>query len=356
MFDLTIEVNQICNLQCRYCYVTAKDGKEMSFIIAAKTIDYALTEARQFRDNILQINFIGGEPIISYELIVRIVDYVEVNKGITLVRYTVSTNGIYLKESNMEFFREYDFMIKVSLDGTRNSNDINRVDFSGRGTYDKVVGRISLLKKYEEETNNIIQLTNVVTGNNYFNFYDNIFHLTYELGFKYIDTGFDINELTKAEYERLSDQIDKVFDLYKNSILTEKAFNLSIIEKSYFSLSGPKSFFSCRGGIVGAYIKSNGNIYACPKAIESGIDFGNVVTGLDVDTLMSINSIEGIENKKCEACKFRDVCRNKKCVFSSLVANGNVNLPSKFGCWLAKKNYHIVLNNKKMFDNLFMRR
>ncbi|WP_425449251.1 radical SAM protein [Dethiothermospora halolimnae] len=354
MFNLTIEINQICNLKCKYCYVVDKDGKEMDFDIALKTIDYGLTEARQFSDNTLQINFIGGEPLISFDLLSKILDHVELKKNSTKVMYTVSTNGIYINKYIMEFLKKYNFLIKTSLDGTKESNDINRVDYSNQGSYDKFINNIDLLRKYEKETGNIIQLTNVVTKNNFTNFYNNILHLTYDLGFKYIDTGFDgLVDLTQDEYDFFNDEIDKTFDYYKNCILSPKAFNFSLIEKKYFDFKAFKSFYSCRGGIVGAYIKTNGDIYACPKANEAGIDFGNVVTGIDLEKIISINNIEGINISKCKSCKFNDICRNQRCVFGNLAANGSINSPSEFGCWLAKKNYNIIIDNKEFFHKIF---
>lgn len=358
MFNITIEINQKCNLRCNYCYVTNKDGKEMSYDIAIKAIDYALTEAQQFSDNTLQINFIGGEPLLSFVFMDRIIDYVEMSKEATHIIYSISTNGILLTDAIMEYLIKYKFLIKISLDGTANSNDINRVDHLGKGSYEKVICKLRLLKNYEVETGNIIQVTNVITNNNYQNFYNNIFHLTHILGFQYIDTGFDVKNMSINEYQCLGEQIDRIFDLYKNSVSTEKAFNFSFIEKCYFNMIKPKSnsFFSCRGGIVGAYIKSDGKIYACPKAIEVEIGFGSVLSGLDLGTLLSINSLDNIDNEVCTACKFNKICSNRRCIFNSMTENGDINKPSEFGCWLAKKSYNIIENNKDFFDNLFLRR
>lgn len=355
---MTLEINQKCNLRCKYCYVTNKDGKEMSFVTAKKAIDYALVEANQFSDNTLQINFIGGEPLLSFELLAKIINYVEVSKKTTHIKYSISTNGMLLSNTIMKYFKKHNFMIKVSLDGTEDSNDINRVDLLGNGSYEKVISKLSLLKEYEIETGNIIQVTNVIVKNNYKNIYNNIFHLTQILGFKYIDTGFDIVNMSTNEYQCLGEQIDMVFDLYKNSVFTESAFNFSFIEKGYFNLIKPKlnSFFSCRGGIVSAYIKSDGRIYACPKAIEVEVNYGSVLSGLDLDMLLHINSLNNIDNDECSMCDLNKICGNKRCVFKSLAENGDINKPSEFGCWLVKKSYSIIKSNKKFFDSIFLRR
>ena len=52
-----------------------------------------------------------------------------------------------------EFFREHAFLIGLSLDGTREMNDAYRVDKSGAGTFDRVVGAARLMQKHNVEFN-----------------------------------------------------------------------------------------------------------------------------------------------------------------------------------------------------------
>ena len=52
-----------------------------------------------------------------------------------------------------EFFRQHNFLIGLSLDGTREMNDAYRVDKSGAGTFDRVVGAARLMQMHNVEFN-----------------------------------------------------------------------------------------------------------------------------------------------------------------------------------------------------------
>lgn len=42
MYNLTLEINQICNLKCRYCYLGDQNGKRMNIETAKLAINMAL--------------------------------------------------------------------------------------------------------------------------------------------------------------------------------------------------------------------------------------------------------------------------------------------------------------------------
>jgi uncharacterized protein len=52
--------------------------------------------------------------------------------GMTFL-HTMQTNGTLLDDEWAAFFKEYDFLIGISLDGPRELHDIYRVDKGGRG-------------------------------------------------------------------------------------------------------------------------------------------------------------------------------------------------------------------------------
>ena len=77
--SLTLQVTQQCNLKCEYCpysggfYNRQHNNRKMSFEIAKKAIDFYFLHSFDIPD--AQIGFYGGEPLIEFEMIRRIVEY-----------------------------------------------------------------------------------------------------------------------------------------------------------------------------------------------------------------------------------------------------------------------------------------
>ena len=79
--------------------------------------------------------------------------------GLT-VEHSIQTNGTLIDEDWARFFRDNRFLVGLSLDGTKDLHDANRVDSQGRGTWNTVARALTLLQKWQVEVN----LLCVVTG------------------------------------------------------------------------------------------------------------------------------------------------------------------------------------------------
>ena len=71
---VTLSLTHNCNLSCRYCYSGRKFEKEMSFVTAQKIVDFAMniTPINQK----IEFSFFGGEPLLCFDLIKQIIDYI----------------------------------------------------------------------------------------------------------------------------------------------------------------------------------------------------------------------------------------------------------------------------------------
>ena len=69
MYTITLEVNQICNLQCSYCYLGEKTNQKMTEEIAYKGLEIAFVNAEKHKDRRLWIDFVGGEAFLSFLLL-----------------------------------------------------------------------------------------------------------------------------------------------------------------------------------------------------------------------------------------------------------------------------------------------
>ncbi|TAG10207.1 MAG: hypothetical protein EAZ42_04665 [Verrucomicrobia bacterium] len=76
----------------------------------------------------MQITFFGGEPLLNYEMIKRIVAYCkEIERlGTKVFTFELITNGTLLDKEVVEFCVEHKFLLFISIDGWKEMHDYNR--------------------------------------------------------------------------------------------------------------------------------------------------------------------------------------------------------------------------------------
>ena len=126
----------------------------MSFDIARQAVDYILSHREDFDDQSVVWDFIGGEPFLEIDLIDQICDYIKEqtfrlnHPWFNSYRFSFSTNGInYDSEKVQRFIKKNHshLSIGITIDGTRQKHDLNRVyKESQKGSYDDVVRNIPL--------------------------------------------------------------------------------------------------------------------------------------------------------------------------------------------------------------------
>jgi uncharacterized protein len=128
----------------------------MSFEIAKQAIDYLLDEKRNFQEDGVIWDFIGGEPFLEIDLIEKICNYAKLemyrrnHKWFNNYRFNFSTNGLNYHESRIQKFIEENhshLSIGITIDGTKLKHNLNRIYRNGKGSYDDVVKNIPLWQK-----------------------------------------------------------------------------------------------------------------------------------------------------------------------------------------------------------------
>lgn len=146
-------VTEDCNLRCKYCYITHKaSGKVMAFETAKKFIDYLFSDAITRQEGIA-LEFIGGEPCLEMQLIDRICDYFKI-KAYEMnsdwywnYRISICTNGVnYASQEVQNFIKKNagKLSMTISIDGTKEKHDAQRVFPNGSGSFDIISKSIPL--------------------------------------------------------------------------------------------------------------------------------------------------------------------------------------------------------------------
>lgn len=122
-------VTQDCNLNCTYCYEAHKSTRTMSFDLA-KTIILKEVGLVQLdtRFEELQIEFMGGEPLMNFDLIRQIVEWLETGPIPVPFICFAATNGILLDEERKDWFRKHRdaIWLGASYDGNTEMQRRNR--------------------------------------------------------------------------------------------------------------------------------------------------------------------------------------------------------------------------------------
>jgi len=122
-------VTHRCNLNCVYCYETYKSDKSMPIEVAKRVVDseFGLVAGSE-RFNELSIDFMGGEPLVRFDLIREIAEWVWSAPRPVPYLLFATTNGTLLDEQAKPWFRQHRkrFYLGLSLDGTPDMHNANR--------------------------------------------------------------------------------------------------------------------------------------------------------------------------------------------------------------------------------------
>jgi uncharacterized protein len=147
---LVLQPTPFCNLDCSYCYLPDRQSKKR---MSAQTLEE--TFAWVFSGGLARAPFTvlwhAGEPLVVplafYEA--AVVGLALYNRGGVAVRHSFQTNGTLVDDAWCDFFRRHDIQPGVSVDGPAFLHDRQRPTRGGKGTLDRVLRGIRLLRAHE---------------------------------------------------------------------------------------------------------------------------------------------------------------------------------------------------------------
>ena len=321
--NITFIVTKDCQLACKYCYLVGKNAKErMTWEVAKAAIDYILEREEEFPEESVIFDFIGGEPFIEIDLIDRICDYLKTemfrrgHHWFNSYRFSFSTNGINYHEEKVQRFIEKNYShlsIGITIDGTRQKHDLNRVyKGNGRGSYNDVVRNIPLwLKQFPNAATKV-----TISSADLPYVKESVLHL-YSLGIHEVN----INCVFEDVWQEGDDQLFE-------SQLTELADE--IIDRGYYK-DYACSFFSehigkpldpekdnqnwCGAGMM-LSIDATGNFYPCTRFAQYSLRskqariIGNIRTGIDKNKLRPFLTLDRCTQspRQCLECEVAAGC------------------------------------------------
>lgn len=113
-----------CNLNCKYCYIRKKRNKDMTLEMAQSILEPFLLR----NGGMLNIAFMGGETLLSINMIRTLVEWIENRKWNRKYRFFGSTNGTLLSEDLKIWLKQHrdSFTLGLSYDGLPTAQINNR--------------------------------------------------------------------------------------------------------------------------------------------------------------------------------------------------------------------------------------
>jgi len=348
--QLNLIITEECNLRCKYCSFSGEydnmrihSSNKMSFITARKAVDLYLKHFIKIKRRNLflkpSVTFFGGEPLLEFELIKNIVEYMKKIYP-TEILFSFTTNGTILNKEIINFLIENKFHVVFSLNGDKNEHDRLRVRKNGNGTFDKIYDNFKKIAdidlQYFNENCNVLACYD--TGTDMFGLKD-----FFSNEKKYIPKLSRINKINGSYtnwYSRYSEDQRKQYinscEVLKNEYF--KFLNTSNINeetefnKYFFEIPLRMLFFrpqnnkqnnpilpfsaSCIPGDK-ISVSTAGKIYCCER-VNYTFDIGDVDNGINLENIsyMLIKYWDSIL-KKCFNCPMTRFCTFCYAIFNT---------------------------------------
>lgn len=315
----------LCNMRCDYCfYEDEMKNREISSygMMTEETLENIIRKAVEESNQLCTFAYQGGEPtLIGLDFFKKAAELQKKyhTKKKLRIENVIQTNGLNLDDTWLDFLKENNFLVGISLDGTAYSHDAFRKDEKGNGTYERVLHAIEGLKK-KEIPFNILTVVNSKTVKQVSRIYDfykreGFFHMQFIPclnPFSEEEIKYPYTLSTKAYGQFLK----SLFDLWYQDIKNNNYIHIQLFENYIMLLLGKApELCGLSGSCSRQYIiEADGEVYPCDFYVLDRYRLGN----------LNKNSFSQIEEKReetgfirqsqttcrdCLTCKFFSVCR-----------------------------------------------
>ncbi len=330
--------SSVCNIDCSYCFYLEKEklypNRKKQWRMNHDTLEnYIRDQIQSQKSEVVEFVWQGGEPtLLGLDFFRQAVDFQEKYKGFKRIVNSLQTNGTLIDAQWASFFKEHQFLIGISIDGDRISNDTYRLSRKGKSTFDETLKGIELLKQYQVDFNTltVVNAENVKRPLNVYAFLKRIGSQYMQFiplverkavlpdsnGLTLIQPTFN-GESNLAEWsvpaKAYGSFLNAIFDHWiKNDL--GKIFVMNF-EQTMSQMAGRPGacVFSetCGNGLA---MESNGDVYSCDHYVYPEHKLGNVNQTSLIDLVNLPQNRQFGQDKltnistDCLACEVRHVC------------------------------------------------
>lgn len=284
-------------------------------------------------DESLKIGFHGGEPLLNFNLIKIIYNHFEMKYPMK-AHYHITTNGSICNREILNFLSNSNIELCVSLDGTKESNDLNRKSLDQKSVHDKVIDFLNEIKSIDKN----IKIRMTVNTKNVLDLSNN-FKYIYNLGYKMIVFAPDESDKwTKESLNQYKTQFQELLDFLQSNDYSLYKHYIETIRTYYFNRIIP-----CNGGKGKYHIDTDGSVYPCIFTVGNDrYKIGTIFTGINQDILKHMMRYNTTLNTKCKSCPAKYNCIHNRCKIINEIRTGSCLEPSANSCQLQHIYYDIL--------------
>jgi uncharacterized protein len=319
---LVMNVTNQCNLSCQYCYefgadkVATPEGKPkfMDWDTAQQSVDFLLAQCGS-RQN-AHITFFGGETLMNFPLLKRVVEYAReafAARGKT-IDFSLTTNATLLTPRIIEFLAENAIGVTVSIDGPKAVNDKFRVFSNGKGSYEIIVPKIRELLARHKSRPISARVTLTTTDTDVLGVYRHLKHELgfYEVGFAPVTTSPDrLYSIGERGMDRVLEQFNALSQEYLAFALRNQHHGFSNVSDTLSELhQGISKSHPCGAGLGLLGVGPSGDLAPCHRFVDSDDHkLGHISTGIDAGRKTEFLDRGNVKNKyDCQTCWARPLC------------------------------------------------
>lgn len=313
-----------CNLGCTYCFYLEKEKLFPETKVHRMTPEIQeemIRQVMQQSGDAVSIAWQGGEPaLMGLDFYKRSIELEKKYGHGQSVGNAFQTNGTLLDGEWAKFFKKYDWLIGLSLDGPQHIHDRYRTDKGLHPTWEKVEGTAQMLLAEGVAVNAMCCITDYSSdyAEELYNYYKDL-GLTWMQFIPIVET--DKDDPTKAAPFCVTDEqyghfLITLFDLwindFQNGEPTTSIRHFESVFHSYVGIEAPECALmkECGPYVV---IEHNGNVYSCDFFVEPRHRLGNIRQTKITDMLNSkkqdeFGKAKTLLPRKCKFCPWYSKC------------------------------------------------
>ncbi len=343
--QIVLELTEQCNMRCRYCIYNEHNDHYRNFSPKAMQWDVAKCAVEYARDNSgdkIAVSFYGGEPLVQFELMKKVIEYSQeiiIGKELT---FSFSTNLTLVTKEIAEFVAGVKGMsVLGSIDGPEDIHDAYRVMVGGKGSFSRAIkGLKYLVEAFGERAKECIVINTVVCppfSAKKLDAIKNFFEITEwlpkelvkkcdyveygsvskdDLSMKYAGDGdftgealdgFTLDSIEGWALERdLNDQDSKG---YVSGMISDKLVRIHNRRQTQEPCENLRRNGCCIPGNRKVYVKTDGNFLLCEK-VGNSPNIGNVFDGANLGRITKyyIDGYDKASLKQCNECWAKNLC------------------------------------------------
>ncbi|MFZ6184930.1 radical SAM protein [Nannocystis pusilla] len=338
-FDAWVHVNNNCNLDCAYCFV-GHTPEAMTSAVASETAQRMSLAARKYALERITIKFAGGEPTLVLPVMRHFVECLvaELRGTKTELKIALITNGTHVTDKLIEWIKQDDVSVNVSLDGYGDDHDVYRVyktpqrrlrvfggtsgsDFRAgdeppqrRGSWKKIVENIAWL-----QAEGIVPNINATISQESCGSLAELVKWVFGSGMRLCHLG--VVRQPGSSWERTPD-LRGAFDRYNNLLIESFDRALTELERPEYFLDLPSALtiaelafdnpapdICCGMGTNHMVVRHDGNLAACPMTVgEDRFEPGDSDLIETMQRTFTESARDRGDDGECLSCEWYKVC------------------------------------------------